>query len=105
MQRIYFKIRRSESYQEYKHLGLFAFLFVLLALGFVYFTHSAKITVATQNMSVNGSVTACIDVSPVSSEIEITGLDMKRAFVRLSGFDTPISNKVETPEACSMKLA
>lgn len=105
MQKIYFKITRSASYQAYKHLGLFAFLFALLAIGFIYFTYSSKMTIASQSFSANGSVTACIDVSPVSSEIEITDVAMKRAFVRLAGFNTPISNEVETPETCSMKLA
>ena len=105
MQKIYFKITRSASYQAYKHLGLFAFLFALLAIGFVYFTYSSKMTIAIQSFSANGSVTACIDVSPVSSEIEITDVAMKRAFIRLAGFNSPISNQVETPEVCSLKLA
>lgn len=104
MQKIYIKIMRSSYFQEYKHLALFACLFFLLALGFVYFSSSAKFSVNYSDLAASGSLTSCIDKNTVSTEIEITGITMKRAFIKLSGFDAPISNDNDAPGECQFKL-
>lgn len=105
MQRIYTKILRSTCYQEFKHLAFFAALFALLLLGFVYFTHqSTQYPTIDSPLSGSGSLTSCIDMNTVSTEIEITDSAMKRAFILLSGFDAPVSNETETPGECQYKL-
>ncbi len=105
MQRIYIKILRSTNFQEYKHLALFAALFFLLVLGFVYFTsQSTRYPSIDSALSGSGSLTSCIDMNTVSTEIEITDSAMKRAFIVLSGFDAPVSNEAEAPGECQFKL-
>ncbi|MFL0798832.1 MAG: hypothetical protein K6L80_00165 [Agarilytica sp.] len=104
MQKLYVKILRSSYFQEVKHLAFFASLFFLLALGFVYFTHSSKLTNYSTELSGSGSLTSCIDMNTVSTEIEITDLALKRAFIKLSGFDGPISNDNDAPGDCQFKL-
>ncbi len=104
MQKIYIKITRSSYFQEYKHLAFSASLFFLLVLGFVYFSHSSKLAASYLELSASGSLTSCIDKNTVSTEIEITDSTMKRAFIKLSGFDTPMSNDNDAPGECQFKL-
>ncbi len=116
MQKLYSKISQSSFFQDIKHLAFFAVVFVLLVLGFAYFSYSAKFSIDVFDLSVSAphavisddavavySISDCINITSLPNQIGITESAIKQAYIA-SGPQPSVMMQTATPSECDAKL-
>ncbi len=116
MQKLYSKISQSSFFQEIKQFAFFALLFLLLALGFAYFSYSSKFSIDAFDLSVNAaesvsqhdavavySISDCINISSLANQIGITESALKQGYIA-SGPQPSMMMQTATPSECDAKL-